>query len=166
MQHDCLVPAALDASILMSCMERQQKAGRCYSWRAAVADKVSAGGFAVAEESSLHGGRIMDGPYDLELVRDYVKAGSIGVYMLGRYGDYVHYIGRSDTDLQAEILNAALYRGRRCLYFWFEYATSAMRAYKRECELWHHYYPPDNRNHPAKPWDTNWRCPVSDCRYS
>lgn len=106
----------------------------------------------------------MEGSYDLDLVRDYIEAGSMGVYMLGRYGDYVHYVGRSDTDLQREIIDSA--RQGSYLYFWFEYATSRMRAYKRECELWHKWAPPDNKNHPAVPPGTNWRCPVGGCPYS
>ena len=108
---------------------------------------------------------LMPGPYDLESVRDRVEATSMGVYMLGRYSDSIHYVGRSDTNLQSEILHAGYYRERRYLHFWFEYSTSPMRAYKRECELWHDYGPPDNTNHPAKPWGSNWRCPVEGCPY-
>jgi len=105
----------------------------------------------------------MKGRYSLALVRAYVVPGKIGVYMLGRYGDYVHYVGRSDTDLMREMLDAAK-RGRY-LYFWFQYSPSPMRAYKTECRLWHRHKPSDNTNHLARPADTGWRCPVKGCPY-
>ena len=111
----------------------------------------------------------MKGPYRLEFIADYVEPGYMGVYMLGRYTNYVHYVGRSDSDLIWEIRHAAFYRGRRYVYFWFEYTSSPMRAYKRECELWHKHGGEfgrlDNQNHPAKPWYANWKCPIEDCPY-
>lgn len=110
----------------------------------------------------------MRGPYDLDFVTDYVEVGSIGVYMLGAFGRTGLYVGRSDTDLLSRIESSAKqgWRPQRYLYFWFEYTTSPMRAYKRECELWHKWMPPDNKNHPAVPPGTNWRCPVRGCPYS
>ena len=111
----------------------------------------------------------MEGPIQLQDLDEYVDDYSCGVYLLGRYGEHPRYVGRSETNLKSEIRNAAYYRGRRYLYFWFEYCTSAMRAYKAECHYWHHLggYEGtlDNCNHPARPWYTNWKCPFDDCDY-
>lgn len=116
----------------------------------------------------------MKGPYSLELVREYVEPGLKGVYMLDRYDGRIHYVGRSDTDLQSEILRRVywieVHTGNRYECFWFEYCPSRMRAYKRECELWHKYGGEqrilDNYNHPAVPQYSNWRCPVIGCPYA
>lgn len=113
---------------------------------------------------------MLKGPYDLDLVDGYVQPGLTGIYILSRDGKSVDYIGRSDTDLQREILQreySHLARGRVYKYFWFEYAASPTRAYKRECELWHEYGapPPDNDRHPAVPPSTDIGCPVPGCRY-
>jgi hypothetical protein len=41
-----------------------------------------------------------------------------------------------------------------------------MRAYKRECVLFHRYIPVDNTVHPVVPLDTNWKCPSKGCPWS
>jgi hypothetical protein len=38
-----------------------------------------------------------------------------------------------------------------------------MRAYKRECVLFHRYIPVDNTVHPVV---TNWKCPSKGCPWS
>jgi hypothetical protein len=85
----------------------------------------------------------------------------MGVYILSRDDRKATYVGRSDTDLQQEILQSAS-KGSYVV-FWFDYASSPMDAYKYECELFHEYQPPDNSIHPAIPAYTNWRCPVQGC---
>jgi len=109
----------------------------------------------------------MRGPYSLEFLEDYVEPNTIGVYMLGGWGYSKLYVGRSDTNLLSRIKTSAVegWPSQRYLFFWYEYATSAMRAYKLECKLWHKYQPPDNVNHPAQPWGMNWKCPVQGCLY-
>ena len=115
----------------------------------------------------------MEGPYPLDRLRDYVKHGSIGVYVLGIKNDSTLYVGRSDTDLQREIPYRArrrkYWRGIRYDHFFFEEVGSAFEAYKRECTLWHKYGGEgrmlDQYRHPATPKYSGWRCPIPDCRY-
>jgi hypothetical protein len=113
----------------------------------------------------------MKGPYPLNRVRDYVRQGSIGVYVLGIENDNTRYVGRSDRDLQREIP----YRARRREYwrrirydhFFFEEVGSAFEAYKLECTLWHKYGGEegmlDQCRHPATPKYSGWYCPIPGC---
>jgi len=105
------------------------------------------------------------GPYLINDVDLYVRPNSIGVYILSRDGRTVSYVGRSDTDLATRI-RQSVSEGSGYRYFWFEYATSPRDAYYKECEYYHKYNPPDNTNHPAVPFGTNWRCPVIGCPWS
>lgn len=79
-------------------------------------------------------------------------------------GRSAHYVGRSAADLGREIVNSAN-RFDGISHFWYEYCSSEMAAYKRECELYHEYAPALNAIHPAVPEGTNWRCPNEDCQW-
>lgn len=103
----------------------------------------------------------MSGPYPLSKLEVVVDSESIGVYVLSRGGQHVHYVRRPDADLRARIRKSA--QPDSCTYFWFGYESSPMNAYKAECELWHKYQPPDNLIHPAVPAGANWRCPTAGC---
>jgi hypothetical protein len=103
----------------------------------------------------------MYGPYSVDELCE-VEAGYIGVYALSRNGMTIHYVGRSDSDLRGR-LSQSILEGEGYRYFWFAYETSPMRAYKRECVLFHRYNPVDNTVHPAVPPNANWRCPVKGC---
>lgn len=103
----------------------------------------------------------MLGPYLVDQIY-VVDADYIGVYALSRNGTTVHYVGRSDSDIRGR-LNKSIQEGKGYKYFWFTYETSPMRAFKRECALFHHYNPVDNTVHPAVPSNTNWRCPAKGC---
>lgn len=105
--------------------------------------------------------RGMSGPYSVDEIYE-VESGHIGVYALSRNGITIHYVGRSDSDLRGR-LRMSIIEGEGYKYFWFEYETSPMRAYKRECILYHRYNPADNTVHPAVPPNMNWRCPVKGC---
>lgn len=107
----------------------------------------------------------MEGPYLISQIDSFVTKKSPGTYILSRDGQIAHYIGRSDIDLASRI-NSSIREGRGYKYFWFEYASSPMRAYYLECEWWHKYNPPDNINHPAVPPGASWRCPVPGCPWS
>jgi hypothetical protein len=103
----------------------------------------------------------MRGPYSIDEIY-VVEWGYIGVYALSRNGITIHYVGRSDSDLRGR-LSQSIGEGKGYKYFWFDYETSPMKAYKRECILYHKYNPIDNTVHPAIPPFTNWRCPVKRC---
>jgi len=107
----------------------------------------------------------MVGPHRISNISRYVTKVSPGVYILSRDGRVAHYVGRSDSDLASRIKNS-INEEIDYKYFWFQYATSPMRAYYLECEWFHKYLPPDNTNHPAVPPGTSWRCPVSGCPWS
>ena len=105
----------------------------------------------------------MYGPYPLNEINR-VDSGYIGVYLLSRNGVTIHYVGRSDSDLYWR-LQKSIKEGERYRFFWFDYESSPMRAYKRECALWHRYGPVDNTLHPAIPPYTSWRCPHKGCKW-
>ena len=116
----------------------------------------------------------MKGPLPLDYVQDYVRRGSIGVYVLYVNNDSViGYVGRSDTDLLREIPYRASRReywaGIRYHYFCFEETGSSNESYKRECELWHQFggetHVLDQSRHPSKPKYSGCRCPVPGCRH-
>ena len=106
----------------------------------------------------------MNGPYPLSEI-DRIDSGYMGVYVLSRNGITKHYVGRSDSDLYGR-LQRSIKEGKGYKYFWFSYESSPMRAYKRECVLFHRYVPVDNTVHPAVPLDTNWKCPSKGCPWS
>lgn len=105
------------------------------------------------------------GPYSINLAGSMVTLSSPGVYLLSRDGSTVAYIGRSDMDIASRIRQSAN-EGYGYTYFWFEYTPSPREAYLKECEYYHRYNPPDNSNHPAVPFATNWRCPMIGCPFS
>jgi hypothetical protein len=83
---------------------------------------------------------------------------SPGVYALDATtagGFTVSYVGRSDTDVNSRLHDwIGEYR-----YFKFAYCSSAKDAFEAECELYHDYNPPDNKVHPARPYNSGWKCP-------
>ncbi len=105
------------------------------------------------------------GPYPLNSVDLYVTQTSPGVYVLSRDGKTASYVGRSDTDVGSRIKESSSERDGYTT-FWFEYTVSSKDAFLKECEHYHKYNPPDNINHPAFPFGTNWRCPIIGCPWS
>lgn len=111
--------------------------------------------------SGLNGPYTLSGPRILATVSRY----SPGAYALGRTNSndntfLISYVGRSDTDvanrLQQHVGNYAQFK--------FDYFQSESAAYKKECQLYHDFDPPDNQIHPAKPEGSSLSCPV--CGYS
>jgi hypothetical protein len=41
----------------------------------------------------------------------------------------------------------------------FQYCTSAQEAFEAECSVFHTFAPPDNKTHPARPQNADWKCP-------
>jgi hypothetical protein len=106
---------------------------------------------------------MLRGPFSTDSVDSYVSSPSPGVYILSKDARTAAYVGRSDTDVGSRIKQ---YVTEGYTHFWFEYATSPRDAYLKECEYYHKYNPPDNKNHPAVPFGTNWRCPIIGCPWS
>jgi len=91
-----------------------------------------------------------------------------GVYLLLRWngcGWKVLYVGRSNDlnrrlqeHLPSNEVNLCLRRNRPT-HFACRVVKNEEKAYEAECRLYHHYSPPCNDSHPAKP-SGRLRCPV------
>jgi hypothetical protein len=106
----------------------------------------------------------MDGPHSLTAsnVDSTVTETSPGVYLLGHSSNGWRYVGRSDDDVAGRLKQHAA--SGTYSYFWYEYATSPKAAFERECGIWHRHGGAtgglDNKNHPARPAGSAWKCPV------
>ena len=107
----------------------------------------------------------MGDPYDFtyeEIVRVVTKT-SPGNYALGHMEDstfIVQYVGRSDSGVNQE-LKAKL--SSKYLKFKFSYASSPKAAFEKECHNYHDFGGKeklDNKIHPDRPVNTDWKCPV------
>lgn len=110
----------------------------------------------------------MNGHYALneQMVKTYVQSNRIGNYALGEVREdglfYILYVGRSDTDLQTEIISRAT-DYPRCTHFMFSYAFSVRAAYEKECTNYHDCGGTINllnKIHPDRPNGTDYHCPV------
>lgn len=85
----------------------------------------------------------------------------IGNYALGSKngngGLTVSYVGRSDSDLKAELKQRLQTHSHS--HFKASYAKNVEEAYNIECQNYHDFSPSENEIHPAKP-DPNMKCPV------
>ena len=106
----------------------------------------------------------LNGPYALTAagVLTAVSSYSPGAYALGRSDGntfYISYVGRSDTDVAARLQQHVSTPHPE---FKFGYFSSAKAAFEKECHLYHDFSPEENKVHPARPRDANWKCPA--CR--
>ena len=112
----------------------------------------------MAEMSSLD----MHGPHPLDAgsIDGVVDVDRIGNYALSESRDgtfYVHYVGRSDNDVRRRLHDHCDGPNSR---FKYSYADSAKAAFDKECKNYHDFEPSQNKVHPARPDDANWKCPV------
>ncbi len=107
----------------------------------------------------------MSGPYDFtskkideEVTR--TAAGNYGLGYVNSDGTFiVNYVGRSDGDVNQE-LKARL--NDKYKKFKYSYATSPKEAFTKECRNFHDFGGSeklDNKNHPGRPANTDWKCP-------
>ena len=105
------------------------------------------------------------GPYILALatIDRRITRTSPGVYVLGKTEGSrfkIKYVGRSDRDVRGRLKE---WVGRKFPEFEYEYHSSSIAAFERECQLWHDFGGPedllDNERHPVTPVGTAWRCP-------
>lgn len=84
---------------------------------------------------------------------------SPGVYVLGEMAQNnkvnARYVGRADSDVRGRLGDHV----GKYDYFLFCYEGSAQAAFYSECELFHEYNPSDNKIHPDRPKNSNWKCP-------
>ena len=107
----------------------------------------------------------MKGSYPLttESVNEQVTKKSPGNYALGYVAEesfYVQYVGRADIDLNDRLHDWV--KEKKHSKFRYSYATSPKAAFEKECHNWHDFKPKQNKNHPARPDNANWECPVCD----
>lgn len=108
----------------------------------------------------------MRGPYDLnaakidEVVRFHVP----GVFATGYTKEtgafVVRYVGRSDSDVRAEL--RAQQTDETARFKWVE-SESAHSAFEAQCRVYHDFGGSDaleNEEHPRAAKGLNWRCPV------
>lgn len=107
----------------------------------------------------------MSGPYEFtsEEIDRVVTKSSPGNYALGNSDEktfYVHYVGRSDNDVNQE-LKAKLDLNHK--EFKYSYAASPKSAFEKECHNYHDFGGSnklDNKIHPGRPSGISWICPV------
>jgi hypothetical protein len=108
----------------------------------------------------------LKGSYPLteEEVDKVVTKVSPGTYALGHTEEkkfIVEYVGRSDANLHSR-LRSWIGKYKR---FKFGYELSKKAAFEKECSLYHDFGESDkldNEDHPDRPNDSNWECPVCD----
>jgi len=102
----------------------------------------------------------LDGPYPLtqpSITKNVTKK-SPGAYALGKTENntfYVSYVGRGDTDVADRLADHIGEYDE----FKFGYFSSAKTAFEKECNLYHDFSGLDNKIHPARPDNSNWKCP-------
>ena len=106
----------------------------------------------------------MSGPYtlDAKTIDKFVTNASAGNYALGHTnskGTFIpRYVGRSDKDVNGRLKD---WEGDYDT-FKYSYARSIKAAFEKECKNFHDFGGDkklDNENHPARPKDTDWKCP-------
>ena len=66
------------------------------------------------------------------------------------------YVGRSDEDIKEQLKK---HTNSKYKWFKFVYASTPKSAFENECKMWHDFEPPDNKGHPNRPSETDWKCP-------
>jgi hypothetical protein len=106
-------------------------------------------------------------------VRSLVEKGRVGNYTLGYSA--VHsdtntqvfhptFIGRSDFDLQEELLTRLAKKKAWHDRFKFSYAATVKEAFEKECRDFHQATRTlDNEKHPEPPTGANFPCPIPSC---
>jgi len=85
---------------------------------------------------------------------------STGTYLLGnKIGNnfFIKYTGRSDLRLKKRLIDHA--KSRKYTYFSFFLTETIQRAYEIECREWHNAIDLDNKIHPRKPKNLDYKCP-------
>lgn len=100
--------------------------------------------------------------YNTEEINSNVSPNKIGNYALGyekEKGFIPKYVGRSDSDVQDELLNH-LDDKKHHKKFMFSYASTKKEVYEQECKNFHDFEKQlENENHPDSPNGMNLKCP-------
>lgn len=105
--------------------------------------------------------------FNMKIIKSKVTKKAPGNYALGSLNNNkftVKYVGRSDSDLGAELLNRVnTHVGKEYSHFKFSYAVNPKQAFEKECRNFHEFGETkklDNKNHPDKPENTKYKCPI------
>lgn len=104
--------------------------------------------------------------FDTETISRAVEEDKIGNYALGEVRDnkfYPAYVGRSDSDLRAELKAKLTTKSTTRRRFKFSYASSPKQAFDKECRNYHDFNELENENYPARPEGQKYPCLVSGC---
>jgi hypothetical protein len=103
--------------------------------------------------------------FNEKTIKDYVPSKGVGNYALGdknpESGQFrPKYVGRSDTNLQQELIARLQEKGHHKL-FKFKIASNISEAFDTECRNYHDFESHlENEIHPASPAGMNLRCHV------
>ena len=93
-------------------------------------------------------------------VKEMVPKNATGVYFLAnKINDQfvLKYVGRSDTKLRHRLLQHA--KTKKYRYFAFQITETLLEAYRIECREYHNAVDLDNKIHPRKPKNLDYKCP-------
>lgn len=106
----------------------------------------------------------MYGPYDFDENNVKKMKEEIGNYALGHMTSEdkfrPEYVGRSDTNIQAELLARLKSHGHHTK-FKASITSSSRLAFEKECKNFHEFSPSENEIHPDKPNGSNLSCPYT-----
>ncbi|MCL2766314.1 MAG: hypothetical protein FWD21_01345 [Peptococcaceae bacterium] len=105
---------------------------------------------------------VMSGPYSLNnaTIDEKVTRKWPGIYaLITAWSGGVKYIGRSDVDVNGSLKeHIGVYSE-----FKFIYADTAKDSFNEECRIFHSFpssYRLDNKKHPERPENSDWKCPI------
>ena len=99
-------------------------------------------------------------------VRALVPKNATGVYFLANKenGKFVlKYVGRSDTKLRNRLLQHA--KEGKYSYFSFVLTRTIFDAFRIECREYHNAVNLDNKIHPRKPKNLDYKCPYCNLKF-
>ena len=77
----------------------------------------------------------------------------------GKLRFHIKKVSHVDGDLGKELRKfIGEYSGFR-----FKFFRSTRNAYDKECQIYHNFKPVENVEHPIKPKNTKFSCPIADC---
>jgi len=95
-----------------------------------------------------------------EIVEKIIPKHATGAYFLGLEQNrefLIRYIGRSDTRLRMRLLSHV--KNSKYSHFSFIKTDTIQQAFEIECREWHNAIELDNKIHPKKPKNLNYKCP-------
>ena len=108
----------------------------------------------------------LDGPWilNVDTIDKVVTRTLPGAYALGKLENntfYISYVGRADIDVNGRLKDWV----GKYAQFKFGYYQSPKAAFEKECELYHLFGETklDNKIHPDRPKNADWRCPHCNC---